>query len=87
MLIHNNLNLIEFHKLPIGLKFIYKSKHQHTILSSINDYYIAIKNNNSGFYNATCLEHNNPNYNYENPLTFSFSSLIEPIEKISWITV
>lgn len=85
MSIYNNL--IEFHKLPIGFKFIYKSKNQHTILSYSNEYYIAIKDNNSDIYNATCLEHNNLNYNYENPLTFSFSSLIEPIEKISWIIV
>jgi hypothetical protein len=86
MSIHNNLNLIEFHKLPIGLKFIYRTRQQRIVLSYTNSYYIAIKDGN-GVYNATCIEHNNSAYNYENPLTFNFDSLIEPIEKISWITV
>jgi len=85
MSIHSDL--IQFHKLPIGYKFIYHTNKQETGLPCRNLYYIAIKTSNTGIYNATCTEHNDPTYNFKHPLSFSLNSLVEPLESISWVTI
>lgn len=76
-----DINLIEFGKLPIGSRFTFRG-------GPLNrTFYICIKETNKHFRNAYCLQHNDPYYDKTYSLSFSKTNLVEPTDKLVWITV